>query len=123
MFSKSSATPILKAEKFVHVQDNLNTHNRASLYEAFTASVARAPRRALRMALHAQSSSWLNMAESELAILSRRCLDLRIPDRRNLEQRAAAWLRDRNIHYFRADWRFTTGDAGIKLKGFTRHFG
>ena len=56
------------------------------------------------------------MAESELAILFSQCLDRRIPDRRNLERQVAAWLRDRNIHNVKADWRFTAADARIKLK-------
>jgi hypothetical protein len=56
------------------------------------------------------------MAESELAILSRQCLDRRIPDRRNLERQVAAWLSDRNIHTVKAGWRFAAADARIKLK-------
>jgi hypothetical protein len=87
-----------KAEKIVHVQDNLNTHCAASLYEAFTASEAR--RLVERFEWHCtpKHGSWLNMAESELAILSSQCLDRRIPDRRSLERQVAAWLIDRNTH-------------------------
>jgi DDE superfamily endonuclease len=105
-----------EAEKIVLVQDNLNTHNPASLYEAFTASEARRLVERFEWHYTPKHGSWLNMAESELAILSRQCLDRRIPDRRNLERQVAAWLRDRNIHNVKADWRFTAADARIKLK-------
>jgi hypothetical protein len=105
-----------KADKIVLVQDNLNTHCPASLYEAFTASEAR--RLAERFEWHytPKHGSWLNMAESELAILSSQCLDRRIPDRRGLQRQVAAWLHDRNTHHVKANWRFTAADARIKLK-------
>src|SRR4030095_15348825 len=60
--------------------------------------------------------SWLNMAESELAILSNQCLDRRVPDRRSLQRQVAAWLLDRNTYNVKANWRFTAADARIKLK-------
>jgi|SRR6516225_1234265 len=60
--------------------------------------------------------SWLNMAESELAILSTLCLDRRISDRRSLQRQVAAWLCERSPHNIKADWRFTAADARIKLK-------
>lgn len=56
------------------------------------------------------------MAESELAVLVNQCLDRRIPDRQSLQQEVAAWLRQRNTKHAKADWRFTTEDARIKLK-------
>ena len=102
-----------EAEKIVLVQDNLNTHNPASLYEAFTASEARRLVERFEWHYTPKHGSWLNMAESEL---SSQCLDRRIPDRRSLERQVAAWLRDRNIHNDKADGRFTTADARIKLK-------
>jgi hypothetical protein len=100
-----------EAEKIV-----LNTHNPASLYEAFTALEARRLVERFEWHYTPKHGSWLNMAESELAILSNQCLDRRIPDRRSLERQVAAWLRDRNIHNVKADWRFKTADARIKLK-------
>src|SRR5262249_12079999 len=60
--------------------------------------------------------SWLDMAESELAILSGQCLSRRIPDRATLEREVAAWVEEHNIHHAKADWRFTAADARIKLK-------
>jgi hypothetical protein len=71
-----------KAEKIVLVQDNLNTHNPASLYEVFTALEARRLVERFEWHYTPKHGSWLNMAESELAILSNQCLDRRIPDRR-----------------------------------------
>ena len=105
-----------RAEKIVLVQDNLNTHIPASLYEAFTASEARRLVERFEWHYTPKHGSWLNMAESELAILSSQCLDRRIPDRRGLARQIVAWLLERNTHNVKADWRFTTADARIKLK-------
>ena len=60
--------------------------------------------------------SWLNMAESELGVLSNQCLDRRIPDQKSLSNEIAAWQKVRNRHHAKADWQFTTEDARIKLK-------
>ena len=105
-----------KAKKIVLVQDNLNTHKPASLYEAFPPAEAR--RLVERFAWHysPKHGSWLNMAESELAVLSNQCLDRRIPDLATLTKEIAAWEKDRNKHHAKADWQFTTADARIKLK-------
>ena len=103
------------AEKIVLVQDNLNTHTPASLYEAFPP--AEAKRLADKLELHytPKHGSWLNMAEIELGILARQCLDRRLPDRETLEQEVAAWVAARNAALRTIDWRFTTDDARIKL--------
>ena len=105
-----------KAEKIVLVQDNLNTHTPASLYEAFEPAEAR--RIALRFEWHytPKHGSWLDMAESELGVLSTQCLDRRIPDKQTLTSEIAAWQANRNKHNAKADWQFTTADARIKLK-------
>ena len=60
--------------------------------------------------------SWLDMAESELGVLSTQCLDRRIPDKQTLTSEVAAWEEYRNTHHAKADWQFTTADARIKLK-------
>jgi len=103
-------------EKIVLVQDNLNTHNPSSLYEAFPASVARRLVERFEWHYSPKHGSWLNMAESELAVLSSQCLDRRIPDRHTLEREVEAWQNSRNTHNTKANWRFTTADARIKLK-------
>jgi len=103
-------------KKIVLVQDNLNTHRPASLYEAFPAAEAR--RLAERFETHytPKHGSWLDMAESELGVLSTQCLDRRIPDKQALTSEIAAWQANRNKHNAKADWQFTTEDARIKLK-------
>jgi hypothetical protein len=60
--------------------------------------------------------SWLNVAEIELSVLGRRCLDRRIPDRATLTSEVAAWVAARNAERVTIDWQFTTADARIKLK-------
>jgi hypothetical protein len=104
------------AERVVLVQDNLNTHTPASLYEAF--EPAEAKRLADRLELHytPRHGSWLNMAEIELSVLSEQCLDRRLADRATLEREVAAWQAARNGAARGVDWRFTTEDARIKLK-------
>src|SRR6202521_575767 len=98
------------------VQDNLNTHTKASLYEAFPAAEAR--RLAERFEWHytPKHGSWLDLAESELGVLSSQCLDRRIPDKQTLTEEVAAWEDDRNLRHTKADWHFTTENARIKLK-------
>ena len=105
-----------KAEKIALVQDNLNTHVKASLYQAFPPAEAR--RIAVRFEWHytPKHGSWLNMAEAELGVLSSQCLDRRIPDKQALINETAAWQAVRNRNHSKADWQFTTDDARIKLK-------
>ena len=97
------------------VQDNLNTHSPASLYKAFEPSEARRTLDKLEFCHTPKHGSWLNMAEIELSVLSRQCLDRRIPDFESLEQQVTAWQSQRNEEETWIDWRFTTQDARIKL--------
>ena len=103
-------------ERIVLVMDNLNTHHPASLYEAFE------PEEALRIAerleIHytPKHGSWLNIAQIELGVLARQCLDRRIPDKEVLERETQAWQEKRNGEEIRVDWRFTAEDARVKLK-------
>jgi len=110
------------AKKICLVQDNLNTHALASLYEAFSPSEAR--RLALRFEVHytPKHGSWLNMAESELAVLTTQCLDRRIPDKETLIKEVDVWRADRNNTHAKVNWRFKTADARIKLKRLYPHF-
>lgn len=98
------------------VMDNLNTHNIASLYEAFEPHEAR--RLAERLDIHhtPKHGSWLNMAEIELSVLKGQCLNRRIADMATMQGEVAAWERDRNTRTRKIDWQFTTPDARIKLK-------
>ena len=104
------------AERIVLVMDNLNTHTPGSLYEAFDPTEAR--RLADRLEIHytPKHASWLDMAEIELSVLSRQCLEQRIPDKATLVREVTAWMHDRNVRQSTIDWRFSTPDARIKLK-------
>jgi hypothetical protein len=104
------------AETVVVVMDNLNTHGPASFYEAFEPAEARRLAEKLEIHYTPKHGSWLNMAEIELAVFDRQCLDRRIPDQALLEQEAAAWEIERNTAESTVDWRFTTADARVKLK-------
>jgi DDE superfamily endonuclease len=105
-----------KAETIVLVQDNLNTHAAASLYEAFPAAEARRLVERFEWHYTPKHGSWLNLAESELGVLASQCLDRRIPDKPTIAGELAAWVEKRNAHRAVADWRFTTKDARVKLK-------
>jgi len=104
------------AEQIVLVMDNLNTHNKSSLYEAF--EPAEAKRIADKLEIHytPKHGSWLDMAEIELGILSRQCLSRRIENMEQLEKETLAWWKNRNAKKEKVDWQFTTADARIKLK-------
>ena len=104
------------AAKIVLVQDNLNTHKPASLYEAFPAIEARRLVERFEWHYTPKHGSWLDMAESELSVLTGQCLDRRIPDKRTLVEEVSAWETERNKNHAKADWQFTTADARIKLK-------
>jgi DDE superfamily endonuclease len=104
------------AEKVVLVMDNLNTHSTASLYEAFPPAEARRIAEKLEIHYTPKHGSWLNMAEIELSVLSRQCLDERMDDKQNLQCEVAAWQAQRNCAGARINWRFTTADARIKLR-------
>lgn len=103
------------AERIVLVCDNLSTHRPAALYEAFAPAEAR--RLAQRFEWHhtPKHGSWLDVAEMELSVLARQCLDRRIPDLPTLTREVAAWEMDRNAAVVGVRWQFTTEDARVKL--------
>ena len=103
------------AEVIVLVMDNLNTHAIASLYEAFEPEEARRIARRLEIHYTPKHGSWLNMAEIELSVLSRQCLDRRIAEKGTLEQEVTTWTETRNDAGATVEWQFTTADARIKL--------
>lgn len=105
-----------EAETIRLVMDNLNTHTPASLYQAFEPEEARRIASKLEIHYTPKHGSWLNMAEIELSILSRQCLDRRIPDQDTLRSEVSAWEATRNQHLEKMEWRFTNEDARIKLK-------
>jgi transposase len=104
------------AAKIMLVQDNLNTHKPASLYEAFPAAEARRLVERFEWHYTPKHGSWLDMAESELGVLASQCLDRRIADQKILVHHVRAWQDYRNKHHAKANWQFTTVDARVKLK-------
>ena len=98
------------------VCDNLNTHKLASLYEVFPPDEARRLVERLEIHYTPKHGSWLNIAETELSVFTRQCLDQRMPDLPTLRTRAAQWYSQRNTQQKTVDWQFTTEDARIKLK-------
>ena len=100
----------------VLVMDNLNTHGIGSLYEAFDPETARALTARLEIHHTPKHGSWLNMAETELSILSRQCLDRRLESQNILTSEVATWEHDSNTRESKIDWQFTTAEARVKLK-------
>lgn len=105
-----------KAKKIRLVMDNLNTHNMASLYEAFTPDVARSLAKRLEIHYTPKHGSWLNIAEIELSVMTKQCLDRRTSSIDSLRPELAVWENSRNRNQKGVDWQFTTDDARIKLK-------
>jgi len=105
-----------EARKVKLVCDDLNTHTIASLYEAFPAAEAHRLARRLEIIHTPRNGSWLNVAEIELSVLARQCLDRRLGSEAEVDAECAAWERDRNADGSRVVWRFTTADARVKLK-------
>src|SRR5947209_9741790 len=105
-----------EAEVIRVVMDNLNTHGPGSLYEAFEPAEARRILGRLEIHHTPKHASWLNMAETELSVLGRQCLNRRIADQATLTKEVAAWEKERNERSVKVDWQFTTADARIKLK-------
>jgi hypothetical protein len=104
------------AEKVVLVMDNLNTNKLASLYEAFPPEQARRIAEKLEIHHTPKHGSWLNLAEIELSVLARQCLDRRIESADVLRREVAAWETDRNERMVEVEWQFTTAEARIKLR-------
>ena len=105
-----------EADRCVIVEDQLNTHSPASLYEVFEPAKAKQILNRLEFHFTPKHGSWLNMAEIELSVLARQCLDGRIPSQTILASEIAVWETERNTNGATVDWQFTTDDARIKLK-------
>lgn len=104
------------AQKIVLVEDNLNTHNPAVLYEVFKPEEAKRLIDKIEFHFTPRHGSWLDMAEIEFSILMRQCLDRRIANEETLKREIASWETQRNQSHYKTEWRFTTKDARIKLK-------
>ena len=105
-----------EAECITLVCDNLNTHTLAAFYQAFSPDEALRLARQLELVYTPKHGSWLNVAESELSVLTRQCLDRRIPSQAEVAAQASHWSADRNAKQIGVDWHFTTENARVKLK-------
>jgi DDE superfamily endonuclease/Homeodomain-like domain len=110
------------AEKIVLVHDNPSTHTPAALYEAFPVDEARRLVERFEWHYTPKHGSWLNLAESELGVLSSQCLNRRMSDKPFLKSEVAAWETNRNKKHTKANWQFTTQDARVKLKSLYPSF-
>jgi len=118
-FMKLLAHKYSKAKKIILVQDNLNTHNPGSFYEAFSAPDAFRLTERFEMVYTPKKASWLNMAEIEFSALSKQCLDRRIGCVKELAKQVLIWSKDRAQKKIKIDWQFTKEKARVKLK---RHY-
>jgi len=105
-----------EAEQVVLVTDNLNIHSPACLYEAFPPAEARRIAGKIEWHYTPEHGSWLNIAEIELSVLHRQCLNRRLADAAAVERETAAWESERNAAHKKVNWQFTTADARIKLR-------
>lgn len=104
-----------RAYKIRVVLDNLNTHTPAALYETFLPQKARRILERLEFHYTPKHGSWLNQVEIEISVLSRQCLERRIPNIETLRQEIAAWQQQRNQQKAKIDWRFAASDARAKF--------
>ncbi len=104
------------AARITLVMDNLNTHTPGSLYEAFAPEQAKALRDRFEFVYTPKHGSWLNMAEIEINVMTRQCLDRRIDSIETVRSEVAAWQSRRDNLQATVNWQFTTADARIKLK-------
>jgi hypothetical protein len=104
------------ARKITLVMDNLNTHKPGSLYETFSPQKAKQLWDRFEFVYTPKHGSWLNMAEIELNVLIRQCLNRRISDIATVAFEVDAWQHHRNTQNAVINWQFTTKDARIKLK-------
>ncbi len=115
-FLETIAGQYRRAEKITLVMDNLNTHGPGALYETFAPSVAKALWNRFEFVYTPKHGSWLNMAEIELNVLIKQCLDRRIDNLDEMRAEVQAWQKRRNNANSRINWQFTTRDARTKLK-------
>lgn len=104
-----------RAYKIRVVTGDLNTHTPAALYETFPPNQARRILEYLEFHYTPKHGSWLNQVEIEISVLSRQCLERRIPDVETLRQAATSWQQQRNQRNAKIDWRFAARDARVKF--------
>ena len=115
-FINDIASQYESAKKITLVMDNLNTHEAGSFYEVFPPNTAKALWERFEFVHTPKHGSWLNMAEIELSVLTRQCLNRRIADIETVKKEVAAWQKFRNNKIATVNWQFTTEDARVKLR-------
>ena len=116
LFLNDIARRYCRAEKITLVMDNLNTHCPGALYETFSPVVAKGLWDRFEFVYTPKHGSWLNMAEIEINVLIRQCLDRRIDTLDEMRAETHAWEKRRDNVQSRIDWQFTNDNARIKLK-------
>ena len=115
-FIKEIAEAYEDAKKITLVMDNLNTHKPGSLYEVFTPEKAKALWDRFEFVYTPKHGSWLNMAEIELNVLTRQCLNRRIAQISEVKTEVVAWQNHRNNQNAKINWQFSIKNARIKLR-------
>jgi hypothetical protein len=119
LFLRELVAQYPQAEKIRLVQDNLNTHNRSSLYETFAAEEAFALSQRFEFYYTPKKASWLNMQEIEFSALARQCLQRRIATKAELEREVLSLVKDREERAIKIEWQFSIASARTKLN---RHY-
>jgi len=115
-FIKDISEQYKGAEKITLVMDNLNTHSAGALYEKFDPQEAKRIWDRFEFVYTPKHGSWLNMAEIELNVLTKQCLNRRIDNIDTIKAEVQAWQKYRNSRDYKINWQFTASDARIKLK-------
>jgi hypothetical protein len=115
-FMKDIAGHYKRAERITLVMDNLSTHKPGSLYETFPPEEAKRLWGRFEFVYTPIHGSWLNMAEIELNVMIRQCLNQRIDSLDKVMTAIGAWQRHRDNLKARVRWQFTTRDARVKLR-------
>lgn len=115
-FMSTIADMYREADKITLVMDNLGTHTMGSFYEVYPPEKAKALIDRFEFIYTPKHGSWLNMAEIELNVMQKQCLNRRIPDIRMLSNQVLAWTKARNNKECRINWQFTAQDSRVKLK-------
>jgi transposase len=103
------------------VLDNLNTHNASAFYEHLPAAEAYAMAQRFEFIYTPKSASWLNMIECEFAVITRLCLNRRIPTIEQLRTEVLALLEERSQKQIKVVWQFSIQAARSKLNShYTR---
>ncbi len=115
-FMKDIAGHYERAERITVVMDNLNTHKPGAFYESFPPEEAKRLWERFEFVYTPTHGSWLNMAEIELNVMGRQCLNRHIDSLDKVRTAIAGWQRHRDNRKAKIRWQFTTPDARVKLR-------